>query len=343
MNVSQAHVVSHSHPYPLSEFMSEGIAVAMNRIQFQPGLSMPEFFQQYGAEAQCEAALEKTRWPDGFRCPCCGGAAHCVVRAGGRKRFQCNACRHQTSLIAGTVFQGTKLRLTVWFLAIYLISQAKTGLSALALKRQLGVSYPTAWLIHHKLMQAMLEREQRYVLEGQVQVDDAYLGGERSGGKVGRGSENKVPFVAAVSLSDDGHPLRTKFTPVPGFSLKAIEQWARTHLAPGSSVRSDGLACFAAVTAAGCAHQPTVVGGRKPKDLPEFHWVNTVLGNLKTSLSGSYHAFDFRKYAPRYLAAFTYRFNRRFDLGTLHKRLLVAAALCGPQPQRSIRMAEAPC
>lgn len=69
-----------------------------------------------------------------------------MVRAGSRKLFQCNACRHQTSLVAGTVFQGTKLRLTIWFLAIYLISQAKTGLSALALKRQLGVSYPTAWL-----------------------------------------------------------------------------------------------------------------------------------------------------------------------------------------------------
>jgi len=74
------------------------------------------------------------------------------------------------------LFQGAKLKLTVWFLATYLISQAKTGLSALALKRQLGGSYPTAWLLHHKLMQAMAEREERYVLEGLIQVDDAYLG-----------------------------------------------------------------------------------------------------------------------------------------------------------------------
>lgn len=117
------------------------------------------------------------------------------------------------------MFQGTKLPLTIWFLAIYLISQTKTGLSALALKRQLGVSYPTAWLIHHKLMQVMAEREERYVLEGKVQVDDDYLGGERTGGKVGRGSENKVPFVAAVSLSEDGRPLRIKLTPVSGFSV----------------------------------------------------------------------------------------------------------------------------
>ena len=74
------------------------------------------------------------------------------------------------------------------------------------------------------------------------------------------------------------------------------------------------LACFAAVTDAGCNHQPTVMAGRKPKEVPEFKWINTVLGNLKTSLSGCYHAFDFQKYAARYLAAFCYRFNRRFDL-----------------------------
>jgi len=321
----------------------EGSVMTMNRIQFQPGLSMPEFFKRYGSESQCATALELARWPDGFACPRCGGGAHCVLRGGTHKVFQCNACRHQTSLIAGTLFQGTKLALTVWFLAIYLISQAKTGLSALALKRHLGVSYPTAWLIHHKLMQAMAQREGLYTLGGQVQVDDAYLGGERAGGKAGRGSENKVPFVAAISLSDDGHPLRAKLTPVTGFTLKSVALWAKGHLAPGSTVVSDGLACFSAVTDAGCAHQVTVVAGRKPQDLPEFQWVNTVLGNLKTSLSGSYHAFNFRKYAARYLAAFAYRFNRRFHLESLHERLLVAAVHCGPQPQRSIRLAEVHC
>jgi hypothetical protein len=187
-----------------------------------------------------------------------------VIHDDRAQRFQCKSCRHQTSLTAGTVMAATKLPLTTWFLAIYLLSQAKTGLSALALMRQLGVSYPTAWRIHHKLMTAMTEREDRYVLHGSVQIDDAYLGGKRSGGKVGRGSENKVPFVAAVSLTEDAHPLRVKLTPVA----------------------SDGLACFTAVTTAGCTHEPTVVGGRKPKDLPEFQWINTVLGNLKTSLSG---------------------------------------------------------
>ncbi|SEJ49593.1 Transposase zinc-ribbon domain-containing protein, partial [Azotobacter beijerinckii] len=121
--------------------------MSMNRIQFQPGLSMPEFLKSYGTQAQCAAALEQARWPAGFRCPRCDGAAYSRVHGRPHALFQCQACRHQTSLIAGTVMQGTKLPLSLWFLAIYLLSQAKTGLSALALKRHLGVSYPTAWLI----------------------------------------------------------------------------------------------------------------------------------------------------------------------------------------------------
>jgi hypothetical protein len=161
--------------------------------------------------------------------------------------FQCQDCRHQTSLITGTLFQSTKLPLTIWFLATYLISQAKTGLSALALKRYLGVSYPTAWLIQHKLMEAISDRETKYTLANHVQVDDAYFGGELSGGKAGRGSENKVPFVVALSLDDEGHPLRINLTPVSGFTSKAIVEWAKANLTPGCAVLSDGLACFAAV------------------------------------------------------------------------------------------------
>ena len=315
--------------------------MAMNQIQFQAGLSLPAFLAQFGTEAQCEDSLEQSRWPQGFRCPGCGHAEHYVLKSGGRKTFQCQSCRLQTSLIAGTLFQSTHLKLTIWFLAIYLISQAKTGLSALALKRQLGVSYPTAWLIQQKLMQAMVERDAQYTLSGNIQVDDAYLGGELTGGKAGRGSENKVPFVAALSLSAEGQPRFIKMAPIPGFTRKAISHWAQDDLSPGCVVLSDGLACFAGVTDADCQHQVIIAGGRKPKDLPEFSWINTVLGNLKTSLGGAYHAFDFAKYGTRYLGAFAYRFNRRFQLDTIAMRLIVAAATTGPRSDTWLRQAEA--
>ena len=192
-------------------------------------------------------------------------------------------------------------------------------------------------------MQAMVERDARYTLSGDVQVDDAYLGGELAGGKAGRGSENKVPFVAALSLSPEGQPRFIKMAPIPGFTRKAIANWAQGDLSPGCVVRSDGLACFAGVTDADCQHQVIIAGGRKPKDLPEFCWINTVLGNLKTSLGGAYHAFDFAKYGTRNDGAFAYRFNRRFRLDTITTRLIVAAATTGPRSDYWRRQAEASC
>jgi hypothetical protein len=102
----------------------------INRIQLQPGMSLPEFLRCFGTEAHCSAALMVASWPAGFHCPRCSSDAHCVVGHGTRRRFQFNGCRHQTSLTAGSLMERTKLPLTTWSLAIYLISQAKTGLSA---------------------------------------------------------------------------------------------------------------------------------------------------------------------------------------------------------------------
>jgi len=106
----------------------------------------------------------------------------------------------------------------------------------------------------------MTEREARDRLERPIQVDDAHLGGQRSGGKTGRGSENKVPFVAAVSVTDEGYPRNAKMPPVPGFTSQAITDWAKDNLDPGCRVISDGLGCFGGVTEAGATHQPKDFG-----------------------------------------------------------------------------------
>ena len=140
--------------------------------------------------------------------------------------------------------QATKLTLTTWFQAFYLNGQAKTGISSLELSRHLGVKYDTAWLLHNKILREMTEREEDYVLRGKIQMDDAYLGGERPSGMAGRGSENKIPIVAAVSLNEAGHPIHARISAVSGFSSEAIADWAKRHLMPGSHVLSDGLACF---------------------------------------------------------------------------------------------------
>ena len=166
--------------------------MAKNKIQFQRGMSLPDFMDQYGTEEKCHAALFQLRWPNGFTCPVCDNTTCCEIRS--RKVFQCHRCHHQTSLIAGTIFQSTHLPLTTWFLAMYLLTQNKNGVSALELSRQLGVSYDAAWRIKHKLMQVMLERGVTKRLNTRVEIDDSYLGGKRVAGKRGRGAGRKTPF-----------------------------------------------------------------------------------------------------------------------------------------------------
>jgi ribosomal protein L37AE/L43A len=138
--------------------------MAMNGVQFQRGLSMTAFLKDYGTEEQCERALEAMRWPEGYRCPICQGSRCSRYERGSRRYWQCSHCRHQTTVISGTIFEATKLPLTVWFLAMHLLAQSKNKVSALELKRHLGVSYPTAWAIKHKLMQVMVDRDEGVVL-----------------------------------------------------------------------------------------------------------------------------------------------------------------------------------
>lgn len=111
-------------------------------------------------------------------------------------------------------------------------------------------------------------------------------------------------------------------------------------LHPGTTVVSDGLYCFKAVTKVGHFHQREVVGrDRKSTEMPCFKWVNTILGNLKNAITGSYHALDFRKYAHRYFSEYQYRFNRRFDLASILPRLLYAAVRTGSRPESWLRFA----
>ena len=151
----------------------------LNPMQFQKGISRNEFLSLYGTEDQCFDALYQWRWPNGFMCPHCGHDRCCQLNS--RKLQQCNRCHRQTSITAGTIFDSTKLPLTVWFQAIYLMTQDKKGVSVMKLYRHLGISYKAAWRMRHKLMRVMMKRGRRFPLTGWVKLDDAYLGGERSG------------------------------------------------------------------------------------------------------------------------------------------------------------------
>ncbi len=202
--------------------------------------------------------------------------------------------------------------------------------------RRLGEGVWNAVVLYREVK----ERDDSRPLDGLVPIDDAYWGGERRGGKRGRGAPGKTPFVAAVECTPDGRPMRLRLTRVSGFRKPAIACWARKHLTASAVVVSDGLAAFRGVVEAGCIHEPHVTGGGPEScQNPNFRWVNTILGNVKNAIHGTYHAVR-EKHLPRYLAEFCYRFNRRFQLEDLLPRFVSVATRTSPLPYRIAKLAE---
>src|SRR3954462_1053215 len=299
------------------------------------GLSEVEFRERFGTEEACRTALFAMRSREGLTCPACGGRGFCALTT--RKGFPCNRGKKKVSLTAGTVFQDTKLPLVTWFAAVYQLTQSKGGISSIELARRLGVRQPTAWLMKHKLMRALAAREAaKPKLAGRVEVDDAYLGGERSGGKRGRGAAGKTPIVAAVETTGERKPRRLRLTVVKGFRKREVEKLAKAAIEPGATVVSDGLSCWPAVEKAGCQHFPIVTGsGKRAAGWPPSRWVTPTLGTAKTALAGtSPHVSP--KHAQSYLTSFAYRFDRRFQLDSIVERLAWAAVHTAPQPYRVV-------
>ena len=312
--------------------------MARNQVQLQEGYRLMRFLDDYSTEEKCTGALFRWRWPNGFVCPRRDHTGYLRLRS--RALYQCRGCLDEVSLTAGTVPGRTKLPLRTWFRAMYQLTQTKNVISSLELSRQLGVSYNSAWSVKHKLMQVMKERDDTRPLGGWVQLDDAYLGGERRGGKRGRRAPDKTPFVAAVQVNLEDRPARMRLIRVGAIRSEEIAGWAKWHLEPGTLVLSDALGCFSAVQHAGCFRQPIMTeGGPESTQHPALSRVNTILGNIKRSLHGIYHHVS-SKHLARYLAEFSYWFNRRFLLPEMFPRLAYVALRAPPMPYRVLKLAE---
>ena len=185
-------------------------------------------------------------------------------------------------------------------------------------------------------MAVMARREADTPLDGRVEMDDAYLGGVRSGGKRGRGAAGKTPFVAAVSTGPEGRPRKLKLTLVKGFRKREVARGAKRWLAPGSEVLTDGLRCWNALDGIAGNHRALRTGsGRQAARMAPFKWVNTTLGNIKTAITGTYRKLG-PDHAERYLSSFAWRYNRRFQLQTMIPRFVHSAARTQPIPYRNL-------
>ena len=272
-----------------------------------PG-DLPTFLARFGTDAQCRAYLALGRWPDGFRCAGCGqrrSYSHHV-----RLIEECAACGKQHSLLAGTIFEQTKTGLARWFLAIWLVTSSKGGISAMELQRQMGFgSYQTAWSWLHKIRKAMV-RPDRARLADRVEADETLVGGARPG-KRGRGAAGKTVVAGAVESGRGkgrGRRLgRLRLQSVADASAASLQGFLDVNTAKPMTVATDGWAGYRNLPARGYDHEPVSLSaswGDASLRLPAIH---LVFGLAKRWLLGTHHGAVGKKHLQAYLDEYVFR------------------------------------
>jgi transposase-like protein len=266
--------------------------------------TLMELEQRFSDESAGRSYLSDLRWPDGVVCPNCGGRQGLEIR---RDLWRCAVCRRETSVMAGTIFQDSKLPLTVWFRAMWHVTSQKNGVSALGLQRVLGLgSYRTAWALLHKLRRAMV-RPQRERLGGLVEVDETYWGADDQP-VIGRLTYYKALILVAAQVNGEGIG-RIRLRHVPDLSKATVHHFITEAIEPGATVRTDGLNVYEGLE--GYVHDPHVRGRdcrRASVLLPRVHRVASL---LKRWLLGTHQGAIHHAHLDDYLNEFTFRFNRR--------------------------------
>lgn len=295
---------------------------------------MLDFEREFATDAACRAYLERLRWPDGFRCPACGAGRGWRVARGGL--WFCAECRRQTSATAGTIFEGTRKPLRMWFRAMWLVTNQKHGVSALGLQRALGLkSYQTAWAWLQKLRRAMV-RPGRDRLSGRVEVDETYVGGVEPGVH-GRQTLTKAIVAVAVEY-DDGGLGRIRLRRVADISAESLRVFIDGAVEPGSVVRTDGLPSYKWLAGAGYRHEVINLSASADPAHVLMPGVHRAASLLKRWWLGTHQGAITPEHLDYYLDEFTFRFNRRRSRqrGMLFYRLVQQAVGTDPAPYATL-------
>ena len=288
-----------------------------------------ELEARFSTEAACREYLARLRWPEGFRCPCCGGGKSWPVRG---VLLECAACGVQTSVTAGTIFQDTRTPLPVWFRAMWWVTTQKNGASALGLQRVLGLkSYETAWTWLHKLRRAMV-RPGRDLLTGRIEVDEGYVGGPEEGLP---GRLNLEKTLVVVAAQEDGKGIgRIRMRQIPDASSESLIPFVQDSVALGSVVHTDGWLGYSPLSSNGYCHEATYLKGNRKAASELLPRVHLVISHLKRWLLGTHQGAVSHQHLDYYLDEFTFRFNRRRSKsrGKLFYHLAQQAVATEPVP-----------
>ena len=289
-----------------------------------------QFLNWFADEKACRLYLLKCRWPQGVECAHCGWRGEPWTTA--RGYLHCQRCGSETSVTAGTIFEGTRLPLRTWYAAIWFLMSQKDGASALGLQRVLGFgSYQTAWTWLHKLRRAMV-RPGRERLSGKVEVDETYVGGFHPGNKPGRGGEGRSVVVIAVETHAPKGFGRIRMRRVADASGDSLMPFVCDAVEKGSEILTDGWSGYGRLNQLGYAHTPkpsSSSGDPAHVSMPAVHRVAAL---LKRWLLSTHQGAVSVKHLDYYLDEFTFRFNRRSarSRGLLFYRLLQQAANTSP-------------
>jgi len=280
--------------------------------------SLAEFMERFSTEEECERELYRQKWQNGFACPKCGHNEHFITRTRRLPLYGCKACRHQTTVTVGTVMEKSTTPLCKWFIAIYMMSNDKRGVSAKQLQRDLKVAYQTAWSMSHKIKEAIKQGESG-MLGGIVQLDEIYVGGGKKGGKRGRGTK-KTKVIIAVSQDKDGKPQRAKCQAVPNLRRKTVNKFVDQNIAHGTKIRTDKYKIYEKLPD-GYLHDAM----QSTLESEHLRWLHVIASNLKSFIQGTFHGLD-SIHLQRYLDEFTWRFGRRYSRGNQFFSLLRTCA-----------------
>lgn len=268
-------------------------------------MNLVSLIAEYGTDDHCRARLVHLRWPKGVKCLRCDTDKTSLIST--RELFQCDSCGYQFSATVGTIFHDSHLPLTKWFLATYIMTESKKGISANQLKRMIGVSYKTAWYLCHRIRKAMVEANPE-PLTGTVEVDETYLGGKRR--HVGRGNlDNKTMVLGAIQR---GGAVRLQVEKRKKASKKILHAFINKTVADEAQrIMTDENPGYNGIADEDTTHE-SVNHSMEEYVRGDVHTnsVESVWSLFKRSIVGSYHQVSV-KHLPAYLEEFEWRFNNR--------------------------------
>jgi transposase-like protein len=270
-----------------------------------PNINLAELTEQFGTDEKCRKALEQLRWKDGAKCPRCDSAATPIAN---RFQYDCDSCHYQFSVTAGTIFHDSHLSLWKWFITTALLCEAKKGMSACQIQRTVGMSYKTAWYLCHRIRAAMVEAD-KPKLEGQVEMDETYVGGR--GHKPGRPSKDKEIVVGIRQRNGELRLFHSK-----DVKAKTLAKYIRENVSEDAEVifTDDYPSYPPAIKRAGMSSRKhkTINHSKQVYVMGNTH-TNTIenaFSLFKRGVRGTWHHIS-AKHLASYLEEMSFRFNNR--------------------------------